>query len=626
VDLTEYLGALKRRWRVIVAAVVVALAAGALTGLIGPASSDGQRYESGAAILSTGGEGTNMYTISNLTILGEVPRRVARALDYEGDPRNISDQVRTEVDAGSGLMWIVANSKSPERAALIANTYARELVRFMTEGQTEGSLANAARVRKQMRRMGEKIGNLESQIAGAGSTQGTLLTAERDAAIRQYGFLADQYQQATATALDPVPIQVLSEAPRGTPAQTAAGPLGPSSPASRLVLAAILGLLAGVALALVLERFDTRIRTKKSAETHFSLPVLAEIPVTPRRMRGDRAVVAAAKPKSPFADAFRLLATGLTGRSPANGTWIGGKPAEQQRAVRSPQTILVTSPGAGEGKTTVTANLAASFAEQGKSVLVLSCDFRSPNIHRMFDVPNDKGLGEALRSQHDGRILVDGHVKKTAIREIRVVPSSAGADNPGGLLSSNNMHDVLQEARENADVVLLDTAPILTGGEAAALFSEVDAVLVVARLGTTTVELAERTSELLTRLGTPVVGIALNGATEVGASRHDYRDSSKPSSNKESHRSSRRRERTKDSNAGPPSKVENQTKKPGADKPSTRKASAEAAPPGASDKEAGALQPLAKSRTKETRRSAPESPGSGPAEPDESRAMKKWEL
>jgi capsular exopolysaccharide synthesis family protein len=624
VDLTEYLSALKRRWRVIAAAVVVALAAGGLTSFIGPGSSDEKQYDAGAAVLSTDREGTNMFTMAALTQFGEVPERVAEAMDYKGDPRDLGDRISVDPQGEVGIMWIYTTASSPDRAALIANTFAHELVKFATEGRVQSSNAAANSLRKQMRRMGKRVSNLNAQIVGAGPTEAALMTAERDAAIRRYGFLADQYQQATGTAVDPAPIEVLQEA-RGGPAG-AGGALGAASLTSRLSLAAILGLLAGIALALVLERFDTRIRTKKSAETHFSLPVLAEIPVTPRRMRGDRAIVAADKPKSPFADAFRLLATGLSGWSPANGTRAGSYGAEQP-GVQAPQTILVTSPGVGEGKTTVTANLAASFAEQGKSVLVLSCDFRSPGIHRMFDVPNDKGLGEALRSQHNGRILVDGHVKMTSIREIRVVPSNAGPENPGGLLSSNNMQDVLQEARENADIVLLDTAPILTGSEAAALFPEVDAVLVVARLGTTTVELAERTSELLTRLGTPVVGVALNGATDAGASRHDYKDSVKPSNNEPRPKSRRGESRTKGEKAGPPSKVESQTQKASGEKASDQKASAAPASAGSSGKEAGTLQLTAKGRTKESRRSGSSlEEKSGPAKPDESKGMKKWEL
>jgi capsular exopolysaccharide synthesis family protein len=622
VDLTEYFGGLRRRWKVIAAAVVVAVGAGLLSGFVGPGSSVEQVYEARAAILSTDGQSTNMNNVSVIALYGEVPRRVAEAIDYEGDPRTLSRNVTTEVSAGTGFMWIVGKSKSPDRAALIANTYARELVRVMTQGRVESSLTEADRLQRQMRRMGKRIAAIDARIPTVGPTQAALLTAQRDSAIRQYGLLADRHQQATGISLEPAPIQVLQDAPSGEPADTLAGPLGRTSPASRLALAAILGLLGGVALALVLERFDSRIRTKKSAETHFSLPVLAEIPVTPRRMRGDREVLAAAKPKSPFADSFRLLATGLSGRISAIQR-RGGAAPEHVGSARSPQTILVTSPASGEGKTTVTANLAASFAEQGKRVMVLSCDFRSPNIHKMFDVPNDKGLAEALRSPHDDGFLVDGHVKKTSIRQISVVPSSSGADNPGGLLSSDNMEDVLLEAREKADVVLLDTAPILTGAESAVLFPKVDAVLIVARVGTTTVELAERTSDLLSRLGTPVVGVALNASTDVAVSRRDYRDSSKPPAEK-SRPSSRRKERRKASKAGPSSKAD-----VAAPKPSTgrdEKSTATAASGGAPGKAAGAAQPRDKGKAKQPVSSEPRSSGGGAAPAEESRGMKKWEL
>jgi capsular exopolysaccharide synthesis family protein len=622
VDLTEYLGGLKRRWRVIVAALVVAVAAGLLTGFVGPGSSDEQLYEARAAILSTDGQSTNMNNVSVVALYGEVPQRVAEEIDYEGDPRTLSRNVTTEVSNGTGFMWIVATSKSPDRAALIANTYARELVSVMTQGRVQSSLTEADRLQRQMRRMGKRIAALDAKIATAGPTQAALLTAQRDSAIRQYGLLADRHQQATGISLEPAPIQVLQDAARGEPAATLAGPLGRTSPASRLALAAVLGLLGGVALALVRERFDSRIRTKKSAETHFSLPVLAEIPITPRRMRGDRAVVAASKPRSPFADSFRLLATGLSGRISAAVGRDGAAAPEHVDPVRSPQTILVTSPGSGEGKTTVTANLAASFAEQGKRVLVLSCDFRSPNIHKMFDVPNDKGLAEALRSPHDDGFLVDGHVKKTSIREISVVPSSSGADNPGGLLSSDNMEDVLLEAREKADVVLLDTAPILTGAESAVLFPKVDAVLVVARVGTTTVELAERTSDLLSRLGSPVVGVALNGSTDVDDSRRGYRDSSKPP--KEKSRPSTRKERRKASKAGRSSKADTAAPKSSAER--DEKSTATVASSGVSSKTTGTAQSRDKGKGKQPVASEPRSSEGGAAPAEETRGMKKWEL
>jgi succinoglycan biosynthesis transport protein ExoP len=162
----------------------------------------------------------------------------------------------------------------------------------------------------------------------------------------------------------------------------------------------------------------------------------------------------------------------------------------------------------------VVANLALTFAQAGRTVILLSCDFQHPRIHELFGVSNMGGLADALESSADGTVL-NGHIKATPVRHVRLVPSGGRRQNPAGLLSSNRMRDALEEARQQADIVLVDTPPLLTSAEVAHLFPMVDAVLVVARARKTTQDLAERAGELLKRLDAPVVGVALNGATEV---------------------------------------------------------------------------------------------------------------
>jgi capsular exopolysaccharide synthesis family protein len=519
-DPSAYLTAIRRRWPIVVATVGIAVILASLTASF-TTDQEGGEYQAEALLLGTplGANITRTEHIGTLAVLttnGPVPERVADSIGYEGNPRDLTANVIVTPSANLGFLSIRATSADPERAELIAHAFADELTEYVSENKVESALGAAREVARQMRRTARQIDDIERRLQ---TTSDPVLVAERDAKIRAYGSLAEQRQTLSTSAFTQSSVSVIDKGPAQT--ISAANAVSLSNPVTRILLGTVLGLIAGMALAIGLDRFDTRIRTRKAAEAHYSYPILAEIPEAPRKARGERAVVAAAHPSSPFATAFRLLATGLTGRLPADGAL---ESEDQMVALQPPQTILVTSAAAGEGKTTVTANLAASFAEQGKKTLILSCDFRNPHIHRMFGVPNDKGLGEALKSQHDGRILVDGHVKKTSIKEIRVVPSSTGPDNPGGLLGSGNMQQVLQEARENADVVLLDTPPILTGSEAAFLFPEVDAVLVVARVGTTTVELAERTSELLKRLGTPVIGVALNSSAGMGAPRHNYRE------------------------------------------------------------------------------------------------------
>ena len=162
-----------------------------------------------------------------------------------------------------------------------------------------------------------------------------------------------------------------------------------------------LGFLLGAAMALVLDRIDTRIRSKDDAEAVSGLPVLAQIPFIPRRHRHE--LISATRPASPFAEAYRNLRSTLAfARSPLSGSSIErrrGRPraTPAQRAIdHEPTVILVTSSGPYEGKTTTIANLAASYAETGRSVLILDCDFRRPRLHQVLGTRETPGLADVL--------------------------------------------------------------------------------------------------------------------------------------------------------------------------------------------------------------------------------------
>jgi capsular exopolysaccharide synthesis family protein len=272
-----------------------------------------------------------------------------------------------------------------------------------------------------------------------------------------------------------------------------------------LVVAGVVGLLLGLALALVVERFDTRIRTKGGAEHSFGLPVLAEIP--PLRGRSHGAIIKANGEVSRGAEPLRLLGALLT---QGDSTYMS-LPDNGNGRRRAPA-ILVTSPSMAEGKTSVVARLAMAYSENGKKVLVLSCDFRRPEVHRLFGVSNQPGLSDALMS-NDRRGILEYYAQRTALGNLRVVPSGRIPRNPGRLLGSERMRQILEEARSEADIVIVDSTPVLANGDVAYLLREVDSVLVVARTGRTTVDEAKRTAEILGRLGAPVAGVALNGST-----------------------------------------------------------------------------------------------------------------
>jgi Mrp family chromosome partitioning ATPase len=132
------------------------------------------------------------------------------------------------------------------------------------------------------------------------------------------------------------------------------------------------------------------------------------------------------------------------------------------------------------------------------------------------------GLSELLVAGGENGSLLGASKWRTSIRNIRLVPSGVPPEKPGELLSSPRMREVLEEAKEAADIVLLDTAPILAASDSANLFPLVDAVLVVVRAEKTLIPTADRTAEILRRLKAPVVGATLNGAAGAELPRGYY--------------------------------------------------------------------------------------------------------
>lgn len=528
----EYLRILRRRWPVIAAIVAAALAAAFLTTTVVPVGPAVRSYSATTVILNTGELNApgiaNLSTVAALTTVGEVPVRVAEKINYQGDPVVLGASIRAIAESETGILRITARSRQAEEARTLADTFATELLAFIELRKGETGAGRADLLFERIEDLQADIEDLESRIPDVPEPEARLLTARRDANIRLYGFLYEQYRGLIAAVADPGTLLIVQKA---SPQPVFEGGFQPPrSRSGRMFFAGVLGLLVGVGIVLLLERIDTKIRTKRAAEQHFALPVLAEIPRLSWRDSRRATVAAAEEPRSALADSFRLLEAGVS-RS------LDGERRQEQEPSKEPfqrvrrgapaneprsRTILVTSAAPGEGKTMVVANLAATYAELGKKVLVLSCDFRRPRIHRLFGVPNDQGLSEALEASN-GRPVLQGHVRSTSLTNVRVVPSGATPESAGELLTSKNMRDALVEARNGADVVLLDTPPVLATSDASHLFPEVDTVLLVARAGKTTAEVAERSSELLRRMRAPVVGIALNGSTEDLVPRGYYR-------------------------------------------------------------------------------------------------------
>jgi capsular exopolysaccharide synthesis family protein len=507
-----HLRAFRRYWWVVIASIVVAMAAAVVvTKAGGDPGPPRTTYEATTKLFNSdatvggfqvrGGGVTDPDLLLAFLESTEVAEAAADELGFEGTTAQLNAMVEGAVVEGTSIVEITATSTRPQHAEQVSRAYADALLVRLSDFQHEQNLEQLDDVELDIRILRDQIAAAEaSEDDQAGQASGTDLDAE----------LVRKRAERDAL-LDPNPDigwEVLSSETTAQPIET----IGFSAPRSlpvRLAIALVLGLLAGLAIALVMGRVDTRIRTKRGAEEAFGLPVLSEIPVLPRRARAE--LITSDDPTSRFAEGFRILGAELV-RGPRSRRRDG---EGDGRVAGAPSVLVVTSAGPAEGKTTVAANLAVALADMERTVIVLSCDFRRPKIHALFGVSPTPGLAETLGEADDGGPILDRVAVPTKIPGVRLVPSGQVRAQPTELLNSPVLRRVIDEAREAADVVIIDTTPILAVSDAAFVAPQADAVLLVARSGRTTVEVAERTTELLARLGCPAIGVALNRAAET---------------------------------------------------------------------------------------------------------------
>lgn len=254
-----------------------------------------------------------------------------------------------------------------------------------------------------------------------------------------------------------------------------------------------LGLVLGVAAAYLMEMLETTFQTPEEVERVLGLPVLGVIPFLQEPGRGKEIpLIGDGSRRAPFAEAFRHLRTNITYLS----------------ADRPVRRIAVTSPGPGEGKDTVSANLAIALAQLGKRVLLVDCDLRKPKLFWVFHPETPFGLTEMLV---DG-MSVDQVIHPTKVENLWFIPSGiVRPPNPADLLDSQKMRSFLQREDGGGDVLVLNTPPALPVADAAVLSPAVDGVLLVVRIGRTPREAARRARQQIESVGGRVVGVVVNG-------------------------------------------------------------------------------------------------------------------
>jgi capsular exopolysaccharide synthesis family protein len=195
-------------------------------------------------------------------------------------------------------------------------------------------------------------------------------------------------------------------------------------------------------------------------------------------------------PKSPISEAYRAVRTNI----------------EFANIDQNLKTILVTSATAGEGKTTTLCNVAMTFADVGKKIIIIDCDFRKPRVHKFFGISNKEGVTDVLLSAEDyKKFLHRGYHP-----HMDIIPAGRIPNNPSEILYSEAMKAFIEQLKVDYDHVFVDTPPVIPVTDAVIMSGYIDGAILVCSSGSIEIELAKKAKESLEKVGANLLGVVLN--------------------------------------------------------------------------------------------------------------------
>ena len=482
----RYIETVRERWRLVAAVTILTMAVAVLylavaskvyeadaDLLITPVSAD-DPVLSGLGLIRESSDPTrDVETAARLVTSRNVADLVRAKLSLPEDADAVAAKVDAAPVAQSNIVAVTAQADSPELARDLANGFADGVV-------AERSEELRAQLDPLIERTRERI-----QEGEGSSADGTSLVNELDQ-LERLKIGGDPSLRVSTRAV---------------------APDSPVAPRPTLTLFAALfgGLMLGIGGAFAVQAFDPRLRREEQLRDRYSLPILARIP---RERAGGRpagllrrGAGEGRKPLGPSelsprtVEAYRTLRTVIS---------IGAEETDTGRA------ILVTGPSPAEGKTTTAVNLATSFALAGKKVILIEADFRRPSVARALRVRPRVRVEKVLLGD---ATLQDALVSTELLGDdLRVLPAVRTSDRISELLSLPVARKLLDDARQLADVVVLDTPPLTEVIDALPLARYVDDVLIVCRLGATNLDRRARLSDVLSQNEIEPAGFVVVGS------------------------------------------------------------------------------------------------------------------
>jgi len=375
-------------------------------------------------------------------------------------------------------------------------------------GRIRASLAGEVQVsRARLATLEGSLNSVQGNLASNDSAQVQLRELEREAQASRTvyeSFLQRYHELSDQGRLETSDVRIVSNA---TP------PEAPSSPNVPLgvAIAVLVGLFAGVGLAVLLEAVDDGVKSAAEAEQKLGVPTIASIPIVDRKAlrlldpnERHPAGFVAARPMSGFAEAFRVLKTAIA----------YSNIDEHQRV------LAVVSALPGEGKTTCALSLARISAMSGMRVLLIDCDLRRHSLNELLNIAPERGLLQVLTGEVPWRDVV-GYDE---VSGAHVLPIAPRAFTPRDVFGSQAMRHLLSEVRGLYELVILDCAPILALSDSRVIATLADGVVMIVRWNKTSVRTVGEALDQLESTGAKVLGLSLNCLDPRGLGLRHYAD------------------------------------------------------------------------------------------------------
>lgn len=410
-----------------------------------------------------------------------VRTRVREDLGLDTDPPRVNASAVGSTD----IVSVKVRSADPETAQVLADAYTEAYITTRREQAVDDLDAATTEMQEKVAELQERIDEIDQQVADAPArSQGDLrasLSGQRQALVNQqatFNERIDVLQVDTALITGGASVVRTADLPEQ--------PVEPT-PVRTTALALVVGIILGLGAAFLVDHFDDSINVEADLHAVTATPVLAVVPVHPPP---DNRPIAVSEPNDPSVEIYRGLRT--------NVQFLG---LDARMRV-----IQVTSSLPGEGKTTTAANLAVVLAQAGHNVVLVDADLRKPMLHRVFSIPQQRGLTDLLLGDLIDLVVsqVDGG--------LHVIPSGNVPPNPSEMLASDRTAKLLEELANRFEYVIVDSAPTLPVSDSLALAAAADGVLHVSQARRASKRNVADSFERLERVTASPVGMILNRA------------------------------------------------------------------------------------------------------------------